>query len=281
MPLAWNTGGTVSLTFFECWLGSWQTICQLGPIIGGWLAQPSQHFPRLFGENKFLKQYPYFLPCAVPATLAIISVAITYLFLDETVPTPTPVLQYLGFKSKPEKGLLKPSHLYPSNGKTAQATIHQDSQLPIRSLFTPRVVIAAGNYASLSLVDISFRVIQPLFFSTPVHLGGLGLPLSTIGSLLASFGLLNGAAQALFFARMNKKWGPRNVFLWGLGLSIPAFATFPILSLLVRWQGQSITLWIVVFSQIVMSISLCFCYGVWTLLYFNYPVSNFVIFATT
>ncbi|PPQ80161.1 hypothetical protein CVT25_001454 [Psilocybe cyanescens] len=262
MPLAWNTGGTV------------------GPMIGGWLVQPADRFPGLFGGSEFLRTYPYFLPCAVPATFSLIALIVTHFFLKETVPCPTPVSQYLGIGTI-ERTLHKSWATSPSNNKRAHSSNDQltiDSRLPIRSLFTPRVIIAAGNYASLSLVDISFRSIQPIFFSTPVHLGGLGLPPSTIGNLLASFGLLNGAAQALFFARASNRWGPRNVFMWGLALSIPAFATFPYISHLIRYQGYSTTLWVIVGLQIVLSIGLCFCYASLVYIQLNSPLGAIFIF---
>ncbi|KAF9495659.1 hypothetical protein BDN71DRAFT_1506594 [Pleurotus eryngii] len=52
---------------------------------------------------------------------------------------------------------------------------------------------------SLPFLDISFREIQPLFLSTPVELGGLGLPAPAVGHILAVFGVLNGLAQFCLF----------------------------------------------------------------------------------
>jgi hypothetical protein len=37
----------------------------------------------LFGNNKFLKEYPYFLPCAVPATFTVVAWFVTLFFLKE------------------------------------------------------------------------------------------------------------------------------------------------------------------------------------------------------
>ena len=53
------------------------------PIIGGALSSPAERFPNLFGNSKFLKEYPYFLPCAVPATFTAIIWLVTFLFLQE------------------------------------------------------------------------------------------------------------------------------------------------------------------------------------------------------
>jgi len=123
------------------------------------------------------------------------------------------------------------------------------------------VIIAAGNYASLSLVDISFRAIQPLFLSTPIHLGGLGLPPSTIGNLLSIFGILNGVFQVFFFAPIVDRWGSKKVFFWGIASGIPVFVSFPVINYLARQYGYSTTVWIAVGFQIVISIALSLSYG--------------------
>ena len=136
-----------------------------------------------------------------------------------------------------------------------------EKPLPLRALLTRRVIIAAGNYASLSLVDISFRAIQPLFLSTPIHLGGLGLPPSTIGNILSIFGVLNGVFQIFFFARINDRWGSKRVFFSGVASGIPVFALFPVINYLARHNGYSTTVWIAVGFQIVISIALSLSFG--------------------
>lgn len=42
-----------------------------------------ERFPSLFGNNKFLEEYPYFLPCAVPATFSVVTWLVTFFFLKE------------------------------------------------------------------------------------------------------------------------------------------------------------------------------------------------------
>ncbi|KAG6812577.1 hypothetical protein H0H92_002045 [Tricholoma furcatifolium] len=56
MPVAWSLGGTI------------------GPLIGGSLSRPAEQFPGIFGQNEFLKTYPYFLPCAIAAAYALSAV---------------------------------------------------------------------------------------------------------------------------------------------------------------------------------------------------------------
>ncbi|KAF9441801.1 major facilitator superfamily multidrug-resistance, DHA1 sub-family [Macrolepiota fuliginosa MF-IS2] len=241
MPIAWSTGGT------------------LGPIIGGSLSRPAERFPSLFGNNEFLKKYPYFLPCAVPATYTVCAWFITYIFLKETVKSPMSFRSLL-FKSDKQK---KAESTISTNSET---TVYENEEskekpLPLRSLMTFPVIIAAANYAFLSLVDIAFRAIQPLFFSTPVELGGLGLPPSTIGNILSAFGVLNGIFQIFFFAKIHDRWGSKKVFTIGIAGSLPLFLSFPIISHIARTQGFTPVLWAAVSAQIVLSIVPSLSYG--------------------
>ncbi|KAH0585486.1 hypothetical protein H2248_008725 [Termitomyces sp. 'cryptogamus'] len=69
VPVTWATGGTI------------------GPLTGGFLSHPAEHFPEIFG-NDFWRKYPYLLPCIVPAVVSTLCWIIVYLTLRETVRTP-------------------------------------------------------------------------------------------------------------------------------------------------------------------------------------------------
>ncbi|KAF8183403.1 member of major facilitator superfamily multidrug-resistance, DHA1 sub-family [Pholiota molesta] len=249
MPIAWSTGGT------------------LGPIIGGSLARPADRFPSLFGNNEFLKKYPYFLPCAVPATFSLVAWLVTFLFLEETVVSPTPLSEYLGLKKEklpaasagPE--ITEVGSPVKSTPIVVEHVAEEAKPLSLRALLTRRVVIAAGNYAALSLVDIAFRAVQPLFFSTPIEMGGLGLPPPTIGNILSVFGVLNGLFQVFFFAWINDRYGSKKLFIAGMTSAIPVFAMFPLMNHIARAQGYSTLLWAVILLQIVTSIAISLSYG--------------------
>lgn len=210
----------------------------------------------MFGSNEFLKKYPYFLPCAVPATYTLCAWFITYFLLKETVKNPTP-FKDLFFKSK--------DHNRQDRIADLQSVIHEhddiEKPLPLRSLMTFQVIIAGSNYAFLSLVEISFRAIQPLFFSTPVELGGLGLSPSTIGNILSAFGICNGCFQIFFFARIHDYWGSKKVFIAGIMSGIPLFLSFPVINQIAREQGYSATLWVAVGAQTLLSIMPSMSYG--------------------
>ena len=238
------------------------------------LARPADRFPDLFGENVFLKKYPYFLPCAIPATFSLLAWLVTLFFLKETLPAPISISQL--FNITPErKKLTLQDDIGSTNSSVATVPIQNaktvqnidddypqaERPLPLRSLLTPRVLIAAGNYASLSLVDMAFRAIQPVFLSTPIDLGGLGLPTPTIGTLLSGQGILNGIFQVFFFARIHDRWGSKRTFMAGISTAIPAFIMFPVANAFARTQGYSVAVWAAIAFQTISAITLGLSYG--------------------
>jgi hypothetical protein len=83
-----------------------------------------------------------------------------YTFTDftQTIQKPTPIRD-LFKKSKNEEA------------ESSDQSVEDDTEkpAPLRSLFVYRVLIGAFNYTALSLVDMTYRAVQPLFFSTPVE----------------------------------------------------------------------------------------------------------------
>jgi hypothetical protein len=139
-----------------------------------------------------------------------------------------------------------------------------DAEKPysLRQLVTRRrVLLSVTNYATLSLVEISYRAIQPLFFSTPISSGGLGLDPPSIGKILACLGILNGIFQVTCFARAHAICGTKRLFVGGLCCAVPVFALFPVMNALARVYGVGLAVYSVVALQIVFSIAWNSCFG--------------------
>lgn len=132
--------------------------------------------------------------------------------------------------------------------------------LPLRSLLVPRVIIAAGNYAALSLLDIAFRAVQPVFFATPLELGGLGLDPPHIGNILAIYGVINGLFQIFFFADLHDRFGSKMIYSVSMATGIPIIITLPIINAVARVQGLSLTVWAIVGLQLALSVILNLAY---------------------
>ena len=142
-----------------------------------------------------------------------------------------------------------------------------EKPVPLRTLLLTRdVFISSLNYALLALVDISFRAMQPLFLSTPITLGGLGLDPPIIGSVMSFYGVLNGVFIFFFFSRLTDYFGVKRVYVMGISASVPCFALFPILNHLARnsieRSGElGVEVWLVVGLQVAMSVLVSMCYG--------------------
>ncbi|KAG1748656.1 major facilitator superfamily domain-containing protein [Suillus lakei] len=203
IPIIWSLGGFV------------------GPLIGGTLARPQDHWPTLFA-NPFWEKYPYFLPCAVAACLLFLALFMMVFLLEETLST----------KRRPK--LTSVTLSVPSGESLPQ---HSRGDMSWRSLLTPSIVIPIANYAMFAFLDVSRRVLVPLFFSTPIYLGGLGFDPSSIGSWLALFGIMDGAFQALLFAKLVDWLGPKRLFLMSVSSYVALMVVLPIMSWLVRARG--------------------------------------------
>ncbi|KAG0329499.1 hypothetical protein BG004_002326, partial [Podila humilis] len=56
----------------------------VGPVLGGYLANPAKNFPEIFGNWQFFIEYPYFLPCLVAAFGSVVGFIVGFFFLEET-----------------------------------------------------------------------------------------------------------------------------------------------------------------------------------------------------
>ncbi|KAI0635883.1 MFS general substrate transporter [Trametes polyzona] len=221
MPVMWSLGATV------------------GPLIGGQLAKPADRWPTVF-SHPFWQIYPYFLPCAASALFSATIFIIGLLFLRETVPK----------KSSRKTVRFLDDYRTPKPSTT-----------PVCALLTRPVLWSIANYAALAFLEIAYRAIQPLFFSTPIALGGLGLPPSTIGGILGSFGIMDGVFQALFFAKFVERWGQKRVFLLGMSMFIPLFLLYPIVNVLAKANGMSCLVWALIVLQLALLVIMDMAYG--------------------
>lgn len=80
--------------------------------------------------------------------------------------------------------------------------------------------------------------IQPLFLSTPIGDGGMGLSTPTIGLLLGLGGLYNGLSQALLFPRLHRWLGTKRLFMASVASYIPLYAAWPWMDVLATRSGQ-------------------------------------------
>ncbi|KAI6098251.1 major facilitator superfamily domain-containing protein [Pisolithus croceorrhizus] len=252
MPLTWFIGTTI------------------GPLIGGLLEHPAENFPAVFGGSTFFKAYPYFLPCSVSATFAVLCWFIAYFLLEETTKAQMSVKDYIfGRKSKPQESN-SGSPVIAEDGIQCDTS---EGQLPLRKLLVPAVLISGGCYALFALTDIALRTVLPVYFAIPIEMGGLGLDPSAIGTILALLGLINGVCQSLLFTPLHDRLGPKNLYLIGTFLLFPAIALFPLTTWVARERGLDNLVWTLVGTQMILCVLSSFSFSV-TFIYINAAAPN-------
>jgi len=192
----------------------------------------------LFG-NWFWEEYPYLLPCLFSAVFCAFCFVITSLFLKETVTRLHPVQ---------DGGEAHPDHT-------------QEPVPPLRAILTGPVVLCVANYFWISFLDIALRALQPLFFATPISLGGLGMSPAMIGLCLGILGSLDAVAQGLFFAKILRRLGLKRLYLISLFCFIPLSATFPVINHFAWELGLSSTVWAFILLQFMFSCVADMSYG--------------------
>jgi MFS family permease len=181
-------------------------------------------------------------------------------FIQTTKPLMT-LRQYLfGGTTKDDKPNLDPQgHGDDLHDDPAPEAINK--QLPLRALLVRPVLIAAGSYATFSLVDISFRTIIPVFYAMPIDMGGLNLDPPAIGIILALFGISSGIIQWLFFVPMHDWLGAKTLFVASVSLCLPMIALFPAINAVARVYGLSYFVWFLVGLQMTLMIFASFAFG--------------------
>lgn len=161
----------------------------IGPMIGGYLAQPAEQYPEMFGNWPFLKAYPYFLPCFVAGMTNVSAVILGFIYLEE-VRHIVYVLSHLQSVHLLFRIIMLMSCVIfflktlesKANKKNKQRQINSDElhpeELPLpddqavegpptfRALFTPTVVTVLLSFLFLALQNSSWATLIPLFAYT-------------------------------------------------------------------------------------------------------------------
>ncbi|KIK98033.1 hypothetical protein PAXRUDRAFT_824358 [Paxillus rubicundulus Ve08.2h10] len=231
----------------------WSIGVVVGPVIGGSLSRPQDHFPRLFAGN-FWGDYPYFLPCLVVAMLTTLTFMMVLFFLNETIPgtllyKPRPaVVDGEATLSGGQYGAINKVY---SGIPESQAI---DGPVPLKSLFVPNILLPIACFGSLAILEMSLLGLQPLFYSTPIEHGGLGLSPVIIGFWMSCYGVVNGIFQGFFFAPIVSKLGPKTVIRMGSGAYVLIFGLFPIIHMIALRFGVVWSIWALLACQMSLTV---------------------------
>ncbi|KAF8886148.1 major facilitator superfamily domain-containing protein [Infundibulicybe gibba] len=217
---------------------TWAVGTTLGPLMGGTFSRPHERFPTVFG-GQFWIDHPYFLPCVVVASFIAFAFTVALLFLKETAP-----------------GCRK--HASTEDRSHARSI---ERPVALRSLLVYPVLISVSNYMALAFLSIMLFALLPLFFTMSIEIGGLGFKPSTIGYILGMYGLGNGVFQALFFARIVRRFGTRGIFVGGIVAFIPIFLLFPVMSAVAQRSGINTIVWLLIALVLLLMLLTSLAYG--------------------
>ncbi|KAJ5643623.1 uncharacterized protein N7484_006130 [Penicillium longicatenatum] len=188
----------------------------LGPLLGGALANPAVQYPGVFGGIRFFEDYPYALSSWVVALVGATAALSSALFVDETLKK-------------------DPAATDRDGDETASEAPPQSGNPSARQLLkAPGVSMVIFIYGHIMTLAFAYTAIVPVFWYTPVELGGFGFTPMQISLLMG----LNGAAQAawllLVFPPLQKKIGSNGVIRL-CAAAYPCFLlTMPVGNMLLR-----------------------------------------------
>lgn len=236
-----------------------------GPIIGGMMANPVEQFPGLFGSSKLFATFPYLLPNLVPVPMSLASVLLIALFIKETgnnrytvLKVETDPMLKVGnaFKSwftteheKPiDQEYVSDSEEEPllqnqRDEETAQNNEENDTHeyASLRSILTKPVQVTLVCHVLLMLHCPAFMQLLPLLLATPrieqdtrnlvVFNGGLGLPTSTIGVIIAILAVMSIVLQIAVYPTVATKLGNAlthrlSLFAFPIGYTLIPYLSF-------------------------------------------------------
>ncbi|KAF9228644.1 MFS general substrate transporter [Gyrodon lividus] len=196
----------------------------IGPLIGGSFSHPASKYPEVF-HHEFWKDYPYFLPCLIAATIAIIGVLLGYAFFEETLPSKR--------KQSNEK-CLSPASDSPQS-MDLPAGLAPEKPMGMRQLLTLPIMSALSMSGfALSFLATSFDAVFVLFCYSPVQSGGLAFSASQIGYSLAAAGAIAASLQVFIMSYLLRTFDCAMMYNFCMGLWPYTYIALPILNAIAR-----------------------------------------------
>lgn len=191
----------------------------LGPLLGGSLADPAHQYPGVFGHIRFFHDYPYALSSFVVGLFGLVSVFTSAFFVEET----------LKKEPSPESGVVKP---------------REGSRGILKLVKAPGVGMVLYVYGHVMLLAFAYTAVVPLFWFTPVELGGYGFTPLQISLMMAVNGIAQAAWLLLVFPPLQHRWGTNGV-MRACAMVYPVFfAVCPVGNLLLK-AGADTVFWFV------------------------------------
>ncbi|KAJ2962067.1 hypothetical protein NQZ79_g2729 [Umbelopsis isabellina] len=240
----------------------------IGPILGGFLADPVKNYPSIFGNlgivTEFLTSYRYFLPSLVATSICFCGWVFGQLYLEETLNGKRP--QDKKAQKEEEERLLANARAnystFSDNESSSGAvsptpTIHEAPHKPtFREAITPPVIAASISFGLVALhgvfydgkllfnseqciniyyvADYFFAIISELYslwLSTSREHGGMGFISKEIGLSMSIVGFFTLFVQLVLWPRLAGRFGVLRLFR----ICLACFAVVDLLQSFIRY----------------------------------------------
>ncbi|KAG9777011.1 hypothetical protein KCU88_g4624, partial [Aureobasidium melanogenum] len=189
--------------------------------LSGALSNPATVYPRIFGHIRFLHEYPYALPTFATGAIAVVATVTSALFIKETQPPKSP------------------SHNHPPPMSTLEV------------MSSRHVPLTLYIYGHVMLLAFAYTAIIPVFYFTPVHLGGFGFTPFQISLFMGIGGLSQAMWLLVVFPWLQARIGTAGVMRL-CATAYPFFFTvLPLCNILLR-QHLTAIFWVVACTSLVI-----------------------------
>ena len=121
---------------------------------------------------------------------------------------------------------------------SSSSNSEHDSSSHTSPFLTRGLLFIYLNYSALSFFDMGHSVLLPLFYSTSISLGGLGLDPFRIGVTLGTFGCINAVIQANVLGPLIRKYGARKMYIVSFPGLIACFSLYPVMRYFAQISGR-------------------------------------------
>ncbi|KAL8294411.1 hypothetical protein RB597_007901 [Gaeumannomyces tritici] len=210
----------------------------VGSLMGGALVDPAHQYGGVFARSAFLRDYPYALPSFAVGALSAVACVTTALFVKETLPSSDDdddgddgkVLANSSSSNDDDDGDFE-SEVARKKASAAEKA-RQESIWQL--LHEPGVQPVLLNFAWLYFVASGYTVIIPLWWFTPVSLGGFGFTPLQISVMTAFTGIVQAVWLLVVFPPLQRRRGTNGVMRLCAAAYPLFFAVAPVANALLR-----------------------------------------------
>eukprot|EP01091_Cochliopodium_minus_P007812 TRINITY_DN1769_c0_g1_i1.p1 TRINITY_DN1769_c0_g1~~TRINITY_DN1769_c0_g1_i1.p1 ORF type:complete len:382 (-),score=65.26 TRINITY_DN1769_c0_g1_i1:67-1212(-) len=223
----------------------------VGPFIGGYLSNPHENFPSIFGNSVFWERFPFLLPCIFCAIINFVGIIIAYMWFKETLKKNVETINKIDEKTK----LLESDSDYhlssleeKNNGEDVSDV--ESQEIPpkkhlslIQVLKQKYIFVLILIYTLHSFENMAFQELLAVWAISKREVGGILFNEFDLGLAHMFSGVSMLFYQGLLFSRFDKLFGSLNLNRAASLLLVPTMGMFPYIN---KFYNNKAALWVFV-----------------------------------